>query len=347
MVLQRGVIEMAANAFGIDLGTSNIKIYNREEDSIFNERNMIAIEKRKKVIAIGDEAFDMYERAPESIDIFSPMRNGVIADINNMQILLNGMLKKSAKKGIRNSDYYIAVPTDITEVERRAFYHLIYNSDVKAKNVYVVEQSVADALGLGLDVTHAKGVMIVNIGADTTEISIISIGGIVLSKLIKTGGNKFDQSIISSVKREHNLVIGSKTAEYLKMELASALSGMEMTAKVYGRDVVTGLPKEIEISSGLIYEAIEEQLRSIVDAIKITLERTPPELAADIIDSGIYLTGGSSNIRSFDELIEKETDLNVNFFKDASESVARGLAKIINEDDFRDLAYSMKDKPNY
>lgn len=338
---------MASNVFGIDLGTSNIKIYSREEDLIFNERSMIAIEKKKKVAAIGDEAFEMFERAPETINVLSPMRNGVIADIVNMQTLLNSLLKKISKKGIKNSDYYIAVPTDITEVERRAFYHLIYNSDVKAKNVYVVEKAIADALGLGLDITHAQGVMIVNIGADTTEISVISIGGIVLSRLIKTGGNKFDQSIISAVKRCHNLVIGSRTAEYLKMELASAFPGRQSAARVYGRDVVSGLPKEIEISADLIYEAIEDQLHYIVDAIKVTLERTPPELASDIIDTGIFITGGSSNIRDFDELISRETELNVNFYKDASESAARGLSKIINEDVFKELAYSMKDKPNF
>lgn len=333
-----------ANVFGIDLGTSNIKIYNKNEDKIINEKNVIAIANKKDLIAAGDEAFEMVEKTPVNIRTIYPLANGVIADIKNMQLLFRTLLAESSAGNYKNADYFIAVPTDITEVEKRAFYELILDSPVKAKNVSVVEKPIADALGFDLDVNSAKGIMVVNIGSDTTEVSILSLGGIVLSKLIQMGGNKFDQSIRSVIKRVYNLEIGDKTAESTKKQLASALGTLEKTTKVYGRDIVTGLPKEIEVTSELISEAIEEQLYTIIDSIKIILERTPPELASDMIESGIYITGGSSQIKNLDKLIEKETELRVNRCDLPCESVAKGLSRIIKEEEFSSIATSLKSK---
>lgn len=335
---------MSNKVFGIDLGTSNIKIYDSKDNKFVNEKNMIAIINRNNIVAIGNEAYDMFEKTPKNMKTIYPLTNGVIADIANMQLLLNRMIVKISGGSHKSADYYVSVPTDITDVERRAFLELIYSSKLKAKKVYIVEKPVADALGVGLDVTHAKGIMIVNIGAATTEISILSLGGIVLSKLIKVGGNKFDQSIQSAVKRKYNLEIGDKTAEVIKTKLAFALKDEEKTTNVYGREIVSGLPKEMTVSSGLIYDSMEENLYTIVDAIKVILERTPPELAADIIDTGIYLTGGSANIRALDKLIHKETDLQVNTCENSSESVIRGVSRIILEDDFSSLATTLKEK---
>ena len=212
------------NAYGIDIGTSNFKMCCSDKDKILNEKNIIAIANKTEILAFGDEAYEMYEKAPEHIEVSFPVKFGVIADIENMQTLLFNFFNKiNEGKKITGSDFYIAVPTDVTEVEKRAFYELVVDSKVKAKNVYVVDKPVADAIGAGLDVTKSKGIMIVNIGAETTEISVLSLGGIVISKAVKIGGNKLDDCIISNVRKAYNLVIGSKTAENLKKELGSAV----------------------------------------------------------------------------------------------------------------------------
>lgn len=335
---------MSNKVFGIDLGTSNIKVFDGKNNLFINEKNMIAISNKKDISAIGDNAYEMFEKTPKNMKTIFPLTNGVIADIANMQLLLHRMIAKISEGSHTHADYYMAVPTDITDVERRAFLELVYSSKLKAKKVYIVEKPIADALGVGLDVTHAKGIMIVNIGAATTEISILSLGGIVLSKLLKIGGNKFDHSIQSVIKRSLNLEIGDKTSESIKTRLAFALKDEEKSSTVYGREIVSGLPREVAISSGLIYDAMEENLYTIIDAIKVILERTPPELAADIIDSGIYITGGSSNIRAIDKLIHLETGLKINICDEPSESVIRGLSRIIMEDDFSTLASTLKEK---
>ena len=210
---------MANNVFGIDLGTNNIKIYNRTDDHIIVEKNMIAIENKDTLFAYGNSAFEMYEKAPSNIHISYPLSNGVIADIKNMETLVRYFVNDLSKGNTKPADYYVAVPTDVTEVEKRAFYDLIKDSNVKAKKIMVVEKAVADGLGLDIDVKNAQGVLVVNVGYDTTEISILSLGGIVLSKLIKVGGLKFDDSIRAAVRREYSLIIGGKTAESIKMNL--------------------------------------------------------------------------------------------------------------------------------
>lgn len=339
---------MANNCFGIDLGTSNIKIYNKAEDSILNQKNMIAIRNKKDLFAIGDDAFEMYEKAPSNIQISYPLNNGVIANINSMQTLLLKFMEISTKNNIKPADYYIAVPADVTEVEKRAFGDLVRNANIKAKKICVVEKAIADAAGLGVDLNHAQGVMIVNIGADTTEISIISLGGVVLSKLIKIGGTRFDEAIQNLIRRNYNLIIGDKTAAKIKHELACGVldESTTVTGTVCGRDVVTGLPIEVDIPAEVVFEAMKEPLHSIIDAIKVILERTPPEFATDIIRAGVYLTGGSSDIKNLDVLIKGNTGLNVNVCEAPSESVARGLAKIINENEYQYLAYNITDITN-
>lgn len=338
---------MSDRYLGIDLGTGNIKIYQKSRGIVVQQKNIIAVQKKKDVIAYGDEAYDMFEKAPESIQVTFPMMNGVIADFNFMQQLLYLFVTgKEMKKSMGRKEYFISVPTDITDVEKRAFYDLIAGANIKAKQVYIVEKPIADGLGAGLNVLDAQGVMVVNMGAATTEISVISLGGIVLSKLLHIGGNKLDESICMHVKKNYNLIIGRKTAGELKMKLASAIAGSEDSLKVLGRDIISGLPMEANIQASMVYEAIREYLSSIVDAVKVILERTPPELSADIIDTGIYFTGGSSNIHGLDRLLKEETDLRVNVVEEPSESVVRGLGKIIDEPEFRQLAYPIK-QPTY
>ncbi len=332
---------MLNNVFGIDLGTNNIKIYNRADDTILVEKNMIAIENKNNVFAYGDSAFDMYEKAPSNIHISYPLSNGVIADIHNMEKIVRFFLNDLTGNSIKSADYYIAVPTDVTEVEKRAFYDLIRDANVKAKKIMVVEKAVADGLGLDIDVKNSQGVLIVNVGFDTTEISILSLGGIVLSRLIKVGGQKFDDSIRAAVRKQYNLIIGGKTAEHVKISLAD-MEKENKGAVVYGRDIVTGLPVERELPTAMIDESLIEHFYTIIDNIKVILERTPPELAADIYRHGIYLTGGASQVSHLAELIQKGTGLKVNVSENPITSVALGLSRIIKDDNLKTVAYSIE-----
>lgn len=332
---------MANSAYGIDLGTSNIKIYSRTDDSIMVERNMIAIANKKELFAYGDSAFEMYEKAPSNIQISYPLCNGVIADIKSMQTLLKYFLSDISKGNLKPADYLVAVPTDITEVEKRAFYDLIKDANVKAKKIQVVEKAIADGLGMDIDVKNSQGVLMVNVGFDTTEISILSLGGIVLSKLIKVGGNKFDEAIKSVIRHEFSLLIGGKTAEKVKISLHE-LSTAKESALVYGRDIVTGLPVEKEIPPNIVDETLQENFNTIIDNIKVILERTPPELAADIYRHGVYLTGGASQVNHLAELISKGTGLRTNVSENPMSSVVLGLARIIKDENYKSVAYSIE-----
>ena len=332
---------MANNVFGIDLGTNNIKVYNKADDSVFIEKNMIAIENKNTLLAYGDSAYEMYEKAPSNINTSYPVCNGVIADIKNMEILIKLFISNLSKGNVRPADFYVAVPTDVTEVEKRAFYDLIKDSAVKAKKIMVVEKAVADGLGLSIDVKNSQGVMVVNVGYSTTEISILSLGGIVLSKLVKVGGYKFDDAIRNGVRKEYNLIIGEKSAEKIKISL-NELENQGKSALVYGRDIVTGLPIEREIPTKLVDDSLEESFVTIIDSIKVILERTPPELGADIYRHGIYLTGGASQVSRLSSLIENGTGLKVNMAEKPIESIAIGLAKIIKEDNYKSLAYAIE-----
>lgn len=336
---------MASSAYGIDLGTSNIKIYAKGEEQVFTAKNMIAIENKNTVFAYGDAAFEMYEKAPGTIHISYPLCNGVIADIKNMQCLVKCFINDLSKGNIKQADYYIAVPTDVTDVERRAFNDLIKNANVKAKRIFFVEKAIADGLGMDIDVKNSQGVLVVDIGYDTTEISILSLGGIVLSRLIKVGGLKFDDAIRNAIRKEYNLIIGGKTAEKVKIDLRS-LEAAGNPAVVYGRDIVTGLPVEREIPTKLVGEALKENFNTIIDQIKVILERTPPELAADIYRHGIYLTGGACQVSHLDELMNQGTGLKVNVAANPIASVALGISKIILDDNFRSVAHDINGLSN-
>ena len=330
---------MASCAYGIDLGTNNIKIYSKGSDEIFTAKNIIAIERKDILFAYGDPAFDMYEKAPEFIQISYPLNNGVIADINNMQTLVRCFISDLSDGNIKPADYYIAVPHDVTEVEKKAFHDLIKNANIKARSIMVVKKAVADGLGMDIDVKNSQGVLVVDIGFHTTEISILSLGGIVLSKMIKIGGQKFDDAIRNAVRNEFNLLIGQKTAEKVKMSMKD-LEKENKNAVVYGRDIVTGLPVEREIPTSLVMKALLEHINTIIQQVKVILEKTPPELAADIFRRGIYLTGGSSQLSHLDELMANGTGLKVNLAEDPICSVANGLSRVINDPNFQSVAYS-------
>lgn len=331
-----------SNIFGIDLGTCNVKVFCKATGKVLNEKNTIAIVNKNQMYAYGDAAYAMYEKAPEHINVTFPVVNGVIADYANMQTMIFEFLEKHAKGKVRGAEFVVAVPTDITEVEKKAFYDIFAKSKAKPKSVLLCEKPIADAVGLGLDVNEPTGVMIVDIGADTTEISVISLGGLVLSDLLHFGGNRIDESIISYLKRTYSLVIGQKTAMSLKEKLGYGMPGEEGSMLIVGRDLVSGLPVEREISTEVVYDAIKDNLNAICNSIKIILEKTPPELAKDIIHAGIYLTGGSSQIHKLDELFSQITGIRVNRCDNPEETVAHGLNKIVSDEKFRHLTFTMK-----
>ena len=335
---------MTNNVYGIDLGTCNMKIYCKASNKIMNEKNTIALVNKNEMYAYGDDAYAMYEKAPETIQVTFPVVGGVIADFNNLQVMLQTYLEAHAKGKLRGAEFIVAVPTDITDVEKRAFFDMFYKSKLKPKSVLLCEKPIADAVGLGLNVNEPTGIMVVDIGADTTEISVISLGGLVLSDLLHSGGNKIDESIITYVKRKYNLVIGQKTAQSMKETLGSGIPGNTQTMVVVGRDVVSGLPIEMEMSGAVVYEAIKDNLNTICNSIKMILEKTPPELARDIIHSGIYITGGSSQIHDLDQLFRDITGIEINTCEEPEEGVVRGLLKIVSDAKFKHLAFSMKNK---
>ena len=340
---------MAGLKYGMDLGTSSIKLVCTDNGSIVNEKNVIALKDGKDLYESGDFAYEMYERTPENIEIVFPVRNGVIADIKSMEQLFDIMYRKlNGGKIVNGSTFCIAVPTDITEVEKRAFYNIVSMSRIKAKEVSVVEKPIADAVGVGIDIESPKGNLVVNIGSDTTEISVISMGGIVLTKIIKTAGKKFDEVIINTVRKKYNLFIGSKTAEQIKIQIADALGDQPEaeTQKMfaYGRNVVSGLPVKVEVDSKVINEGIQECLHTIIDSVKMLLEKTPPELSADIIHSGMFLTGGSANIKNIDKLIKKETGLDVNIPDNPELSIISGINTIYSDSKYDKVRYFPKEK---
>ena len=333
---------MGNNVYGIDLGTNNLKVFCKSNGKILKEKNTIALINKNEIYAYGDAAYAMYEKAPESINVIFPVVAGVIADYNILQKMIFEFLETKMKAHVKNAEFIVAVPTDITDVEKRAFYEVFYKSKSRPKNVLLCEKPIADAVGLGLDVNEPTGIMVVDMGADTTEISVISLGGLVLSDLMHFGGNRLDESIISHIRKEFNLIIGQKTAKSLKETIGSGLPGRQESMVIVGRDVVSGLPIEMEITADVVYEAMKGNLESICTSIKMILEKTPPELAKDIIHSGIYITGGGSMIDSLDKLFEQITNIKVNTCEQPEESAARGLVKIVSDSKYKRLQFSMK-----
>lgn len=331
---------------GIDFGTTNLKIFDQSNNQIVKEKNVIAIKDKKDLFAYGDEAYEMHEKAPANINVSFPVHYGVIADYNNMQLLLNEFLKKMDDFKGKYADFIVAVPTDITEVEKKAFKDLVKGCNVKSKEILVADKPVAAGIGLGLDVKSPTGTLIIDMGGDTSELSVLSLGGIVLSQLNHIGGNKFDESIISYVKKTHGIDIGKKTACALKEKIGTAMliDGQMEEMVAFGRNIVTGLPIEIKLTSEDIYNSIKENINSLINSIKMLLERIPPELSADIIHHGLYLTGGASQIKNLDKLLSQELNIKVNCSEEPSESVVKGLVQIATNSKYQSLAYTMNSK---
>ncbi|MCR5628322.1 rod shape-determining protein [Eubacterium sp.] len=337
---------MAIGFYGVDIGSNNIKIYNSNTKEISNFKNIVAI-KDGAMFDYGNGAYEMYEKTPTNIKCVFPVTDGVITDMTNMiSSFEQYFIMANKPKMVSGGKFLVAVPTDITEIEKHGFSEVVSDSNIKVKELYVVERPIAEAVGLGIDINKPNGNMIINIGGSTTEISILSQGGLVLSKIIKMGGNILDDAITSAVKKKYNLLIGVKTAERIKNQIADVLVSDEddelLEVDVYGRNMITGLPSSRQIGADVVNKAITHNLNEIIYNIKTLLDRTPPELIVDIKKNGIYLTGGTSSIRNLDILISNETGFKVNTVNEPGESVIRGVTKIISDSSYKNLMYEPK-----
>lgn len=316
---------------GIDLGTANTLIYLKDKGIIVNEPSLIAFEEANgKVVAVGLEAREMLGRTHHDIVTIRPLKDGVIADFEATEVMIREFIKKAKVSRISIGKIVICVPSGITEVEKRAVRDSAERSG--AREVYLVAEAMASAIGIGLDIDKPIGNMIVDIGGGTTEIAVISLGGIVLHMSIRIGGDEMNEAIVQYFKKNYNLLIGEKTAENLKCEIGSALPlDEEITTTVKGRDLIDGIPKTVEVNSIEIREALSEPINTIIESIKLTLEQTPPELASDILDRGIILSGGGALSRRLDDRIMQETHLPVNVADDPLTCVVRGTGKILDD----------------
>lgn len=312
----------------IDLGTANTLVYVQGKGVVCNEPSVVAVQKDnrglRKVVAVGQDAKEMIGRTPGDIEAIRPLKDGVIADFEITEAMLRYFIRKvHNRRSMVSPRIIICVPSGITEVERRAVKESAESAG--AREVILIEEPMAAAIGAGLPVSEPTGNIIVDIGGGTTEVAVISLSGVVFSKSIRVAGDLMDDSIIQYIKRRYNLFIGSRTAEQIKINLGSAYpNGEDKTMEIKGRDLVAGIPRILEISSSEILEAIAEPVHAIVEAVKFTLERTPPELAADIVDRGIVLSGGGALLKRLDVLLREETGLPVTIAEDPLTAVVLG-----------------------
>jgi rod shape-determining protein MreB len=325
---------LLSNDLAIDLGTANTLVYARGRGIICSEPSVVAIADGpngvRKVLAVGSEAKEMVGRTPGSIVVIRPIKDGVIADFEVTEAMLRYFIQKAHnRRRLVRPRIVICVPPCITSVEKRAVRESATSAG--AREVYLIEEPMAAAIGAGLDVTQPTGNMVIDVGGGTTDVAVISLAGIVTSSSVRVGGDKLDEAIIQYVKRKHNLLVGDRSAEIIKITIGTATGeGPVKTMEIKGRDLVGGIPKMMVISSNEIREALSEPIHQIVDTVLQTLERTPPELAADIVDRGIVLVGGSALLRDFDQLLRNETKLPIVRGDDPFTAVATGAGNVLD-----------------
>ena len=328
----RSVFSLISSDRAIDLGTANTLVFAKGKGIVVNEPSIVAINKNTgEIEAVGKEAKDMLGRTPGNIVAIRPMKDGVIADFKVTERMLNYFIQKAhGRKMLVHPRIVIGVPSEITQVEKRAVSESAYRA--KASEVHLVEQAMVAAIGAGLPITEPSGNMVVDIGGGTTDVAVISLSGIVYSRSVRVAGNEMDDAIMSYLKRKYNLLIGERTAEQIKIQLGSAYPlAKPLTMEIKGRNLIEGVPKMVTIEDSEIREALSECIATILNAIRVALERTPPELSADISDRGIVLTGGGALIKNLDVRIREETGLPVSLADDPLASVVLGTGKMLTD----------------
>jgi rod shape-determining protein MreB len=329
------LLGLFSNDLAIDLGTANTLVYMKGKGIVLHEPSVVAIKKdakgANKILAVGKEAKMMLGRAPGNIVAIRPMKDGVIADFETTEAMLRHFIRTvHHRKTLVRPRIIVCVPSGITQVEKRAVRESAESAG--AREVFLIEEPMAAAIGAGLPITEPTSNMVVDIGGGTTEVAVISLAGIVYSKSVRVGGDKMDEAILQHIKRKYNLLIGISTAEIIKTTIGNAFPSQQVdTIEVKGRDLVTGIPKILTIDSDEVRKAISEQVQTIIDTVRIALEQTPPELAADIVDTGIVMTGGGSLLKNIDVLLREETKLPITITEDPLSTVVLGSGKALDD----------------
>ncbi|MDD5693140.1 MAG: rod shape-determining protein [Patescibacteria group bacterium] len=327
---------MLARRIGIDLGTANVLVYVPKRGIVINEPSVVAVSEDNKVLAVGNEAKEMVGRTPEAITAYKPLRDGVIADFRVTEAMIHYFINRvSGNVRLFRPEVMVSVPAGVTSTEKRAV--IDATKAAGAKDVYIIPEPVAAAIGADIPIDSAAGNLVVDIGGGTTEVAIISLGGIVASTSVRVGGNRLDQSIADYIRRKYGLAIGDQTAEEIKIKIGSALvREKEKTMEIRGRDMIAGLPKTINISSNEVTEAMQNEIDKIILAVRNVLEQTPPELSSDVIDRGMIMTGGGSLLRNLDKMLTKATGVPCHVADEALYCVAKGTGIALeNLDDYK------------
>ncbi len=328
----RSIFGFFSNDLAIDLGTANTLVFAKGRGIVVNEPSIVALDRNtKRAVAVGHEAKEMLGRTPADIIAVKPMKDGVIADFDVTEVMLKYFIKQAHKRNhLLSPRIVIGIPSEVTQVEKRAVQESALRA--KASEVFLVEQSMVAAIGAGMPITEACGNMIVDIGGGTSDIAVISLSGVVYSRSVRVAGNEMDEAIMQYIKRRHNLLIGERTAESIKIQLGSAAPlEKPLTMEIKGRNLIEGVPKTVTITDDEIRDALSDSIAIIINAIKVALERTPPELSADIMDRGIVLTGGGALLKRFDKRLAEETGLPVFIAEDPLSSVVLGTSKMLTD----------------
>ncbi len=335
---------LTKNIFGVDLGTSAVKLYSLRKKRIMVEKNMIGIRNGSQVIAVGDDAFEMFEKNPPNVSVDRPIVNGKIADVDEVEMMLRVLLRRLDRRVGGRPVLFFSVPVNMSELEKRAYYAICYNGSLQNPKVFLVDKPICDAIALGIPISRTKGSMILSIGAQSSKMSVIANEQIMISNDIAIGGQALNSAICEEVRRSKNLLIGTRTARRLKAVLGRLNSGRDEARRVFGIDTLSGLPREEVISSELVCRVIEQEMKKCGETVRTFLERTPPQITKYVKEEGIFLVGGTARIPGVDRYLAHIIGCKVNLGQDYELTTVKGLEEIIKHKELQKWAYSIKDK---
>lgn len=331
-----------SNVYGIDLGSHMIKIYAQKSNEIIKERNLIAVRNKHQVLAVGDAAYEMFEKNPPDVEVSSTMSGGMIANIGYLEMVLQTLLDKTGRRVGKHPVIYFAVPVNMTEIEKRAYYAVAQSGRFRKSKVLLVERPIVDAIALGIPINKTRGSMIVNIGAATTEVSVIADSRVIVSRILPMGGDQFNQDILNNIRRRNNFFVSLRTASRLKMSLADLKQEKKLARKIIGVDCISGLPRERVVTSATINESIGASVRGIAQEIRNFLERIPPQIHRVVLSEGIYLTGGSTQIPNIDRVLSEQIGCPILLSQYNDLCTVYGLKELVNHDALHHWAFTPK-----